>query len=415
MNRSLHALSLSTDTLMRLGWVLVALGALAGSLAAQDLVVDGGVVHTVSGEPIEDGRVVILDGKIRVVGKREQVPAPEGVRRLAAAVVTPGLVDAHGTVGLAGLRNQDEDNDELDGTGPVQPELRAVDAYDARDPIVRWLLEFGITTVHTGHAPGAVISGQTLVVKTVGGSVGDGLLRETAMIAATLGDGANDGGAADSPGTRGRAAALLRQALADARHWAAQDDAEPNLRHEALARVLARELPLLVTAHRHHDILTALRIAEEFDVALVLDGAAEAYLVLDEIADAGVPVVIHPAMTRSGGMTSPTANVSFTTAARLHAAGIPFAQQSGYESYVPRVRVALLEAAISVRYGLPWDAALRSITLDAAELIGVADRVGSLDYGKDGDLALYDGDPFEYTTHCIGVVVDGEVVSDTVR
>ena len=176
--------------------------------------------------------------------------------------------------------------------------------------------------------------------------------------------------------------------------------------------MLRHELPLLVTAHRARDILTAIRISNEFNLKIVLDGAAEAYLVIDEIKDAGVPVIVHPTMYRATGETE---NLSFETAAKLKAAGIPIALQSGYEGYLPRTRVVLLEAGVAAAHGLDFEEALGTITIEAATLLGMADRIGSLEVGKDADVALFDGDPFEYTTHCIGVIANGEVVSQEIR
>jgi imidazolonepropionase-like amidohydrolase len=125
-----------------------------------------------------------------------------------------------------------------------------------------------------------------------------------------------------------------------------------------------------------------------------------------------VPVIVHPTMTRAFGEHE---NLSFETASKLVKAGIPVAIQSGYEAYVPKTRVVLWEAAVAAANGLSFDQALRTITIDAAKILGIADRVGSLEVGKDGDVALYDGDPFEYTSHCVGTVIDGRVVSETVR
>ncbi|HKX45662.1 MAG TPA: amidohydrolase family protein, partial [Planctomycetota bacterium] len=169
----------------------------------------------------------------------------------------------------------------------------------------------------------------------------------------------------------------------------------------------------LVHAQRAHDIAAALRLAAEFPgIRLVLEGACEAPLVLDELRAAGVPVICHPPMQRAGGETK---NLSFETPRLLVEAGIPTAIESGYEGYVPRTRVVLFEAAIAARHGVPFDRALGLVTLDAARILGVDDRVGSLEVGKHGDVALYDGDPFEYTTHCIGTVIDGVLASDAVR
>jgi len=169
---------------------------------------------------------------------------------------------------------------------------------------------------------------------------------------------------------------------------------------------------VLVTAQRHQDIVSALRLGREFGLRIVLDGASEAYVVLDEIRAASVPVIAHAPMARFAGELE---NASRTTPKKLLDAGIRFAFQSGYESYVPKTRVVLYEAAISTAYGLTPDAALRAITLDAARILGLDARLGSLEVGKDGDLALYDGDPFEYTTHCIATIIEGAVVFEGAR
>jgi imidazolonepropionase-like amidohydrolase len=151
-----------------------------------------------------------------------------------------------------------------------------------------------------------------------------------------------------------------------------------------MCAVLDGDVPMIVTAHRAQDIASALRLAREFRFRLVLDGASEAYLLLDELAAAGVPVILHPTMKRASGDAE---NLSFETAARLSEAGIPFAIKSGYESYVPKTRVILFEAAVAASHGLGFEGALRSVTIDAARILGVEDRVGSLEVGKDGDLA----------------------------
>lgn len=393
---------------------------LAFGAAAQDIAVRGDRVYPVTGPVIEDGVVIVRDGRIAAVGPAGRVSIPRGMEVVDAAVVTPGLVDARSVVGLAGYLNQEDDQDQLERSDAIQPELRAIDAYDPREELVAWLRGFGITTVHTGHAPGEVVSGQTMIVKTAGDTVEDAVVVPFAMVAATLGEGAvvDNVNGRKSPGNRSKAVAMLRAELLRARAYAEKLDAagkdaakrpDRDLRAEALVHVLKGEKPLLVTAHRHHDIVTALRLAEEFGLRLVLDGAAEAYLVLDEIRAAGVPVLIHPLMARAWQEQE---NMSFTTPARLAAAEIPFAFQSGFESYVPKTRVLLFEAAITLQHGLTFEQALSAATIGAARILGIDERVGSIERGKDGDLALYDGDPFEYTSHAIGTIIEGVRVSD---
>ncbi|MFN7921057.1 MAG: amidohydrolase family protein [Bryobacteraceae bacterium] len=373
------------------------------------LAVRGDLVHTMAGAPIRDGVVLVRDGKIERVGPAASTPIPTGWKTVTAKVVTPGLVDAHATVGLTGYLNQPHDQEQVERSSPMQPELRAVDAYDPSERLVEYVRTLGVTTVHTGHGPGILISGQTMIVKTAGNSV----LKPAAMVAATLGDDAKD--AAKQPGTRGRMIAMLRGELIKAQDYAKKmENADASkrpardLRMDAFASLLKGEMPLLVTVNRARDIATAIRVGKEFGLKLILDGVAEAPAMIAEIKASGYPVIVHPTMQRSGGDTE---NLSFTTASVLRASGIPFALQSGFEGYVPKTRVVLFEAAWAASNGLTFDQALASVTIDAARLLGVAVRVGSLEAGKDADLALYDGDPFEYATHCTGVVIDGKQVS----
>ena len=400
---------------MRTALLCAALSAAAAApLAAQSVAVRGETVYTSAGEPIADGVVVIENGRIVAVGPASAVEIPAGLPLLEAAVVTPGLIDAHTVIGLSGHLNQPHDQDQLEGSSPVQPELRAIDAYDARERLVEWVRGLGVTTIHTGHGPGALVSGQTLIAKTRGDSVEAAVIVPAAMVAATLGESALADGP-KPPGTRGKLAAMLREELVAAGEYAAKrghEDAAKrpprNLKLEALAQVLSGELPLMITAQRHQDIATALRLQREFGFRLVLDGAAEAHVLIGPLSEAGVPVILHPTMRRAVGEAE---NLSMETAALLADAGIPFALQSGYEAYVPKTRVLLFEAALAAARGLGFERTLAAISIDAARLLGIDERVGSLELGKDGDLALYDGDPFEYTSHCLGVVIEGEVFS----
>lgn len=442
------------------------------------LAVRGETVYTMAGQPISDGVVLIRGGKIERVGAARDVRIPSGYRTIRARVVTPGLIDAHSVVGLAGYLNQPHDQDQVERSAAMQPELRALDAYNAREELVKWLREHGVTTIHTGHGPGALISGGTMIAKTIGNTADEAVMVAESMIAVTLGPDAYAAGGR-APGTRAKEISLLRQELIRAQEFVAKaarqtttpattattpntaGSADPattppapneqvgargttdttvpvgrpaetpatqsgtpsaasgggkdetrDLRREAMARVIRRELPLLITAHRAQDILSALRLAQEFNIRIVLDGAAESYLVTEEIKRAGVPVIVHPTMYRATGETE---NLSMETAATLRHAGIPVALQSGFESYVPKTRVVLFEAALAAANGLQPAEALGLITIDAARLLGISNRVGSLETGKDADLALFDGDPLEYATHVRGVIINGQVVSEEIR
>lgn len=386
---------------------------------AQDVAIRAATVHTMAaGAPLSDGVIVIEKGKIARVGPAATTPIPDGMRTIEARVATPGLIDARTVIGLAGYLNQPHDQDQLEKSAPIQPQLRAIDAYNAREALVEWVRSLGVTTIHTGHGPGALVSGQTMIAKTRGETVEEAVMVPVAMIAANLGPSAY-GEKEKPPGTRAKQMAMLRAALIKADEYrdkrkAAEKGKEPgrDLELEALASVLDGALPLLVSVDRAQDIVSALRLAAEFEIRIVLDGAAEAYLVLDEIRAAGVAVILHPTMARAYGERE---NLSFETAAKLAEAKIPFALQSGYESYVPKTRVVLFEAAIAAANGLGFEGALASVTIDAAKLLGIEKRVGSLEPGKDGDVALFDGDPFEYATHVTGVVIDGVPVSEKAR
>ena len=383
---------------------------LSVSTVSAQLAVRGETVYTMTGQPITNGVVVINNGKITAVGPASSVQIPAGYRTLTAKVVTPGLIDAHTVVGLNGYLNQPHDQMALDGGGSVQPELRATDAYNAEERLIQWVREFGVTTIHTGHQPSALIPGQTMVAKTWGKNVDEATIVPTAMVSVVLGNAANASGR--SPGTRAKQAAMLRAELIKAQENLAKKDPPKDLKSEIMMRVIKGEVRLLVTANKDQDIMTALRLAKEFNLKIVLDGVADAQLVLNEIKASGFPVIIHPTMARPGGDSE---NLSMETAAKLKAAGVPVALQSGYEGYVPKTRVVLFEAAMTAANGLSKTDALSLITIDAARILGLDGRIGSLAVGKDADLALYDGDPFEYTTHCVGTIINGVVRNEVIR
>ncbi|MEE3182207.1 MAG: amidohydrolase family protein [Planctomycetota bacterium] len=420
--------------MMRRTLFLVLLVVFLSPPASAQLAVRGKKVYTMAGPAVEDGIVIVRDGKISAIGKAADIAVPDGFKVLEAAVVTPGLIDAHSVVGLAGYFNHRHDQDQLERSSPIQPELRAIDSYNTREPLIEWVRGYGVTTLHTGHAPGELISGQTMIVKTRGNTVDEAVLVPTAGIALTLGPSSTHGGG-KSPGSRGKQMAMLRAKLLEAKAYMEglekaaaagkkkekktegkeeKKDSRPpvNLALEALSSALRKEVPLVITAHRAQDIATALRLRREFDLRIILDGGAEAYLLTEELKKADIPVIIHPSMARFNGELE---NASFETASLLKKAGIRVTIQSGYESYVPKTRVVLFEAAVAAANGLGLEGALELITSSAADVLGISKRVGSLAVGKDGDLALFDGDPFEYSTHCIGTIIEGQVVSDSRR
>jgi imidazolonepropionase-like amidohydrolase len=223
------------------------------------------------------------------------------------------------------------------------------------------------------------------------------------------------------PTTRMGSAAVIRQAFAEASEYAETrtlslaDRPAVNLGLEAQSEVLAGDRNAIFIAHRADDILTVLRLAKEWNLSPILAGGAEAYLVRDQLASAGVPVLLGPVMIRSWGADSEANNASYEGAMLLADAGVQLGFMGGFEGYVPKVRVVLWEAAIAASWGLGAQRTLRALTLGNAEILGIAEQVGSLEVGKRGDVAVFDGDPFEYTSHVCGVVIGGQVVSEICR
>jgi imidazolonepropionase-like amidohydrolase len=405
-NLKINSLMMKTAAVM----LAVAMTMLVTPEAEAQIAVKGETVYTMNGDPIRDGVVLIRDGKIENVGRANRVRIPSGYEVYEAKVVTPGLIDARSVVGLAGYYNQQHDQDQLETSNAVQPELRAYDAYNAREFLVGYLRSKGITTVHTGHGPGAVFSGQTMIVKTTGTTVDQAMFGDTKMLSITLGSGVRSN--FSSPGTRSKTVAVLRQELIKAQEYAKKRaEGETNgtdLKSEILADLIDGKVTAMVYAQTAHDIMTALRVQREFGFPMVLEGASEAYLLIDEIREAPIKgVIIHPKMIRPGGEAK---NSSMETAAKLAEAGIPVAFQSGYEGYVPKTRVARYEAAIAAANGMGMEKALYALTKGAADILGISDRVGTLERGKDADLALFDGDPFEYLTGVEAVIINGNVV-----
>jgi imidazolonepropionase-like amidohydrolase len=392
----------------------VALAALAARAGAATLAIEAGTLHTSGPEgTLTDAVVLVREGRIAKLGPRAAVELPADARTLRAAVVTPGLIDTHSTAGLAGIHNVPADRDSDEVTGPNQAGLRALDGFNPREPLLGWLLAHGVTVVQSGPGEANPIGGLAGVFKTWGASVEIMTLRFPSALVVTLGEPPKEtyGAKQQTPVTRMGTAALLRTAFSEARAYAEKrgkkDAPARDLGKEALALALAREIPVLATARREDDLVTALRLAREFGLDLELADAVEGYLVADEIRAARVPVHVGPVMERVA--TLETMNLSFENAAILARRGVPITFQSGFEDYVPRTRVVRFEAAVAGAWGLGFEAALRALTIDAARRLRVDDRVGSLERGKDADLVLYDGDPFEYTTRVEAVIVNGQV------
>jgi imidazolonepropionase-like amidohydrolase len=368
------------------------------------------IIYTAAGAAIRNGIILVKDGKIQQVGTG--ISIPEGYTILEAKAVTPGLVDARSVVGFSGALNIPTDQDQVERSSPIQPELRAIDAYNPEEKLVSYVRGWGVTTLHTGHGMGALISGQTMVAKTKAGTADNVVVIPEAMLAMTLGEGVSG---FTSPGTRAKQMAMLRTELLKAQTYAqkmaGKDTSKRptfDLKMDMLAKLLSGKVKGLVYANKTNDIMNAIRLCREFGFKLVIEGAAEAYKLIEEIKAANAEVVLHATMARNGG---DMVNMTRESAAILTAAGISVSIETGYEGYVPKTRVLLFEAAQAMVHGLPYEEAIKAVTINPAKLLGIDARVGSIAAGKDADLVLFNGDPLEYLTKVCYVMIEGEVVS----
>jgi imidazolonepropionase-like amidohydrolase len=389
----------------------------AGALA-QDLAIYGQTVLPIRGPALTDGVVLVHDGKITSVGPAAGAQVPEGARELRGAVVMPGAIDGLSVAGLTGPLNRPPDQDHKVVGLSVAPELRAIDAYSAWDELVTWLREHGVTTVHTGPSPGAPVGGRTLVTTTAAGPLSMISVVDDAMVVVTLGEGGKEWEGAQ---TRMGSAALVRQAFAEAADYRERrklplaDRPPSDLGHEALIEAMDKRRKVVIVAHRADDLLTALRIRDEFGLDVILAGASEAWLIRAELARAGAPVLVGPVMARQWSHPGERHDATFENAGLLADAGVTVGLMSGFEDYVPKVRVVLWEAAVAATHGLGSARALEAVTLGNARILGIESRKGSLEPGKDADVLVLDGDPLEPVTHVCAVIIEGAVVSEECR
>ncbi|HYV39974.1 MAG TPA: amidohydrolase family protein [Gemmataceae bacterium] len=372
-----------------------------------------GRIHTVSGAAIEDGVILVQDGKVKQVGKRADVAIPGELPVLTAAVVTPGLIDTHTVVGVSGVLNMpkaDQDQDEL--SGPNQADLRVIDSFNPNEPLLEWVREHGVTIVHAMPGRSNVIAGQTGIFRTYGTTAEKMALKFPAGILVNLGEIPKVTYPSKMPSTRMGTANLLRTTFASAQAHAAKRSGDnkpaPNLKLEALEPALSGKIPVIFSAHRADDLMTALRLSQEFKLKPILGLATEGYLITDKIAAENVPVIVHPTMQRASSLE--TFNSNLGNAATLADHKIAITIGTAFEGYVPKQRVLRYEAAMAAVNGLGFDRSLKAITLDAAKLLGIDDRFGSIEAGKIADLVLYDGDPFEHSTHVTHTLIDGRVI-----
>lgn len=374
-------------------------------------------IHTVSHGIIENGVIVIENGKIKSVSKADvAMQLLPNIRVINVAEVTPGLIDTHTVVGLAGQLNAPADQDQDETSDPNQADLRVIDGYNPNEGLVEYLRNNGITTIHAMPGRVSVFAGQTGVFHTAGKTAEAAKLRFPAGMLINLGETPKAAAPNRAPTTRMATASMVRTSFTQARDYLRKRADDPsktphNVKLDALEPMLQKKMPVFFSAHRSDDLLTALRISDEFQLQPVLDLATEAYLIPDRLVSAKVPVIVHPTMQRIASSME-TIHSYVGNAASLADKGVFVTIGTGFEGYVPKSRVLRYEMAIAAVNGLGRERALKAVTLDAAKLLQIDDKVGSIEPGKLADLVLYDGDPLENATHVMQTIIEGKVVYD---
>jgi imidazolonepropionase-like amidohydrolase len=395
------------------------------------IAITSGKVMTITQGTLDPGTVLVEGGRIVALGQEVVIPEDAEVYDARGKVVMPGLIDAHCHVGIFpdGIGWEYSDGNEM--TDPITPDLRALDAVHPEDPAFQELVAAGVTTVLTGPGSGNVIGGQWVCLKTAPKtSVEQMVLLEPAGMKMALGENPKRvyGERKKAPSTRMGNAAALRAALVDAQNYmekwrrfgadlaeyetkaeAGDEEAEApkrperDLKLDALAKVLRREMKARVHAHRADDMLTAIRIGEEFNLDLTLEHATEGYKIADILAVKGIPVTAGPILFSR--VKYELKEMTPKNPGLMAEAGVKVAIQTDEMS---AVKYLTINAALAVREGMPEEEAMRAITIHPAEIIGVADRIGSLEVGKDADIVVFSGHPFDYRTVAELVLVDGQ-------
>jgi imidazolonepropionase-like amidohydrolase len=401
----------------------------------------GGRVFTMAGAPIDDGTVIVENGRIREIGPRLPAPAGATVIDARGALVFPGFIEGHSHLGLAEIDAVDVMRDEDEATDPVLPQLRVLDAYYTESEMIPVARLHGLTAALAAPGEGNVIGGIASVVRLAGDSPRAVAIKEDAALVINLGEApkARYGARNQMPSTRMGTAALVRDAFTKARdyraRWAgyrlkaaeagtgaapargaaakphrgketgAPEPPDRDLKMEALVPALDGTMPVFVRAHRADDILTALRLADEFGLRLILSHGTEAWKVAATLAARNIPVVVGPISTQPEAIE--TLGATYENAARLHRAGVRIAIQVGE---VTNARMLPYEAGLAVAHGLPWEEAIRALTINTAEILGVADRIGSLRPGRDADLIVTEGDPLQPLARLRHLMIAGRPV-----
>ncbi|MBE6943629.1 MAG: amidohydrolase [Ruminococcaceae bacterium] len=359
------------------------------------ILIKNGHIKPIVGAELENGSILIDNGKIVAIGETLEVPTDVDIIDAGGRLVTPGCVEAHCHIGLHNQSMRWEGADYNESADPITPHMRAIDAFNPMDPALGEAIRGGVTTACTGPGSANVVGGTFMIAKLYGKRADKMAMVENAAMKCAFGENPKSvyGQNKKTPKTRMATAALLRELLFKAKDYLAEKEAgkEPkfDMKLEAMLPVMRGEIPLKAHAHRADDIFTSIRIAKEFGVKLTLDHCTEGALIADELAEECYPALVGPTMTNK---TKPELrNKSFETPGVLHDAGVKIC-------IITDAPVITLEnlpmcAGLAAQAGLPMEAAWRAITINPAEVLGVADRIGSLEPGKDADIVIWTADP----------------------
>lgn len=380
----------------------------------------GGVIKTMAGEDIRDGYIRVADGKIAEIGKRDEKKvrpgAQERVLEIKDGIIMPGIIEAHCHMGITEEKKGREGDDCNETVDPVTPWLRAVDAINTMDAAFGDAVRAGITAAMIGPGSSNVVGGQFALLKTSGRRVDDLVVKAPAAMKVAFGENpkVNYSGQGKSPSTRMAIAGMLRKELVRARQYA-EDKAKAEKQGEEFREdftlecwlpVLRREIPLKAHVHRVDDIFTAIRIAREFGLNMTLDHCSEGHLIAEELAAEGFPVIVGPDFATRNKIE--VQNMAFKTVGILNRAGVMTAVTTDHP--VSLIQALPLCVGMAVKAGLPMEEGYKAMTIYAADICGVAGRMGSLEVGKDADLAIFNGNPMEMFTETLYTIIGGEIV-----
>lgn len=370
---------------------------------------------TMAGYIHENGSILLEDGKIQAVGNIQVDERKEDLLVIDAGGgwVMPGLIEAHCHMGITEEKKGMEGNDCNENVEPITPYLRGIDAINPMDAAFDDAVRAGITTVMAGPGSSNVVGGQFAVIKTKGRNIDDLIVKAPAAMKTAFGENpkVNYSGQGKMPVTRMAIAGMLREELFLAKQYEkrkeqAGEDFEEDFHYESWLPVLRKEIPVKAHVHRADDILTAIRIAKEFDVKMTLDHCSEGHLIAKEVADSGLPAIVGPDFTSRNKIE--VQNMAFKTAGILQRAGVLVAITTDHP--VTIIASLPLCAGMAVKAGLPMMEGLKAITINPAIICGVDDRVGSLEAGKDADVVIYSGNPMEIFTEVRCTIINGKIV-----